>query len=118
MKHLRTASSAEFQTLVTTPLAQAALMTLRPGDRSDEHPSNEHPRCEQWLFVLSGTGSATTIGPRKTRRTARISAGSLVVIERRERHQIKNTGTTLLRTLNLYVPPAYDRRGNPRPSAG
>jgi hypothetical protein len=27
----------------------------------------------------------------------------------------RNTGRALLRTLNFYVPPAYDRRGEPLP---
>jgi hypothetical protein len=40
--------------------------------------------------------------------------GSLLLIERKENHQVSNTGRGLLRTLNFYVPPAYRRDGNPR----
>jgi hypothetical protein len=38
--------------------AQAAMMTLRPGQSSSDEPVNEHPRCEQWLFVIAGAGRA------------------------------------------------------------
>jgi oxalate decarboxylase/phosphoglucose isomerase-like protein (cupin superfamily) len=41
----------------------------------------------------------------------------LLLIERGDRHEIRNTGRGLLRTLNWYVPPAYDRRGNELPAA-
>jgi hypothetical protein len=33
---------------------------------------------------------------------------------RKEKHQIRNRGRGLLRTLNFYVPPAYRSDGNPR----
>jgi hypothetical protein len=36
------------------------------------------------------------------------------VIERRERHEVRNTGRTLLRTLNFYYPPAFARDGDPK----
>ena len=38
----------------------------------------------------------------------------LLLIERKEKHQIRNSGRGLLRTLDIYVPPAYRRDGNPR----
>jgi hypothetical protein len=40
-----------------------------------------------------------------------------MLIERGDRHQIKNTGRALLRTLNVYVPPAYDNSGDELPAA-
>jgi hypothetical protein len=39
----------------------------------------------------------------------------LLFIERGERHEIRNTGRKLLRTLDLYVPPAYRKNGDPLP---
>jgi oxalate decarboxylase/phosphoglucose isomerase-like protein (cupin superfamily) len=39
----------------------------------------------------------------------------LLLIERGERHEITNTGRGLLRTLNVYVPPAYTRAGTELP---
>jgi hypothetical protein len=40
---------------------------------------------------------------------------SLLFIERREKHEVRNTGRSLLRTLNFYVPPAYKTNGDPLP---
>lgn len=95
-----------FDVLLSSKSAQAAMMTLRPGKSSSDEPAEEHPRAEQWLFVVSGTGRATD-----GRRHVRLSTGSLLLIEKRERHQITNTGRSNLVTLNLYVPPAYDDEG-------
>jgi oxalate decarboxylase/phosphoglucose isomerase-like protein (cupin superfamily) len=50
--------------------------------------AHRHRGADQWLFVLSGQGEA---------------------------HQVRNTGRTLLRTLNFYVPPAYRQDGDPLP---
>jgi mannose-6-phosphate isomerase-like protein (cupin superfamily) len=54
------------------------------------------------LFVLSGRGRATVEGKR-----VNLGPGTLLLIERGERHEVRNTGRTNLRTLNFYTPPAY-----------
>ena len=87
--------------------AQAAEMVLAPGD-SEGGPDNRHRGADQWLFVVSGTGVATVEG-----RRVPLKAGTLLVIERRERHEVRNTGRTLLKTLNFYYPPAFDADGDP-----
>lgn len=69
-----------------------------------------HRGADQWLFVVSGSGEAVVNGRRH-----RLAAGSLVFIQRRDKHQVKNTGRGLLRTLNFYVPPAYKANGDPLP---
>ena len=89
--------------------SQAAEMVIAPGD-AEGGSDNRHRGADQWLFVLSGTGTAIVNGKRH-----RLRPGSLLFIERRERHQIKNTGRALLRTLNFYVPPAYKASGDPLP---
>jgi mannose-6-phosphate isomerase-like protein (cupin superfamily) len=89
--------------------SQAAEMVLAPGD-AEGGADNRHRGADQWLFVLSGTGEATVNGRRH-----RLSPGSLLFIARREKHQVKNTGRALLRTLNFYVPPAYKANGDPLP---
>lgn len=86
---------------------QAAQMVLAPGD-SEGGPDNRHRGAEQWLYVVSGSGIAQV----EDRRIP-LKAGRLLVIERGERHQIRNTGRTPLRTLNFYAPPAFDADGNP-----
>jgi len=118
MKHIRTSQKhAQFGKLLETPSVQAMLMELEPGGESDDEVSNEHPRCEQWAYVVSGTGTVT-VKPKGARQTTiKISPGSLLVIEKQEPRQIRNTGRATLRTINFYVPPAYDSDGEPLPSA-
>ena len=82
-------------------------MVLPPGD-SEGGPENRHRGSDQWLYVLSGLGQAIVGGRRYALR-----AGTLLLIERKDRHEIRNTGKELLRTLNVYVPPAYTKSGEP-----
>jgi mannose-6-phosphate isomerase-like protein (cupin superfamily) len=89
--------------------AQAAEMVLAPGD-AEGGADNRHRGADQWLYVLSGSGEAKVGGKRYP-----LAAGTLMLIERRERHEVRNTGRGLLRTLNVYVPPAYRRNGDPLP---
>jgi mannose-6-phosphate isomerase-like protein (cupin superfamily) len=89
--------------------SQAATMTLAPR-ASEGGPDNRHRGADQWLFVQSGTGVAIVNGTR-----VRLRRGSLLLIERGDLHEIRNTGRTPLKTLNIYVPPAYSRKGNELP---
>ena len=84
-------------------------MVTPPGG-SEGGPDNRHRGADQWLFVVSGSGVAI-VG----RSRHRLRPGSLVLIERGTTHEIRNTGRSPLRTLNLYVPPAYTRSGNELP---
>jgi mannose-6-phosphate isomerase-like protein (cupin superfamily) len=84
-------------------------MVLAPGD-SEGGSDNRHRGADQWLYVLSGRGEAMVGGRRHA-----LSAGHLLLIEKKQRHQIRNTGRAPLRTLNFYVPPAYRKDGNPLP---
>jgi mannose-6-phosphate isomerase-like protein (cupin superfamily) len=106
-----------FEPLVATRAAQAAVMDLQPGQSSDDDVSNEHPRCEQWLFVVAGTGRAVIAQRRGRRRSVRLQAGTLLVIERGDLHQIINTSRKVLRTINFYMPPAYRSDGSLRQQA-
>ncbi len=84
-------------------------MVLAPGE-AEGSADNRHRGADQWLFVLSGQGEARIDGRRHS-----LAPGTLIFIERREKHEVKNTGRGLLRTLNLYVPPAYRKNGDPLP---
>jgi mannose-6-phosphate isomerase-like protein (cupin superfamily) len=90
--------------------SQAAEMVLPPG-KSEGDSRNRHRGADQWLYVLSGTGRATV-----NRRKYELRAGSLLLIERGDEHEILNTGRGLLRTLNFYVPPAYRTDGDELPA--
>jgi mannose-6-phosphate isomerase-like protein (cupin superfamily) len=90
--------------------AQAAQMVIEPG-KAEGSATNRHHGADQWLFVVSGTGTATI-----NRRRYALRAHTLVLIERDDRHEIRNTGKELLKTLNLYVPPAYTANGDELPA--
>ena len=110
MRHIATGSVRSFFKILTASRsAQAAMMTLKPGQSTTEEPVNEHPRCEQWMFILSGTGRAI-VGKRRVA----LKANSLLVIDKGEAHQITNTGRSPMVTLNLYAPPAYTKSGDLR----
>lgn len=107
-KHLTFARG--FHVAIDAPRAQAAQMTIAPGGK-EGGPDNRHRGADQWLFVVAGRGEA-----RIGRRKLALEPGSLLLIERGEKHEIRNTGRRNLKTLNLYVPPAYTKAGNERPA--
>ena len=88
--------------------AQVAEMVLAPGDEEGGE-DNRHRNADQWLYVLSCTGFAKVDGKRVA-----LKPGLLLVIERGEHHEVKNTGRALLKTLNFYYPPAFTKGGNPK----
>ena len=102
--------------------AQCAEMVIAPGD-AEGGPDNRHHGADQWLYVVDGRGVAIVEVDGRRRRVA-LEPGRLVVIEKGERHEVRNTGDGLLRTLNFYYPPAFRRDREPkgpgrkRPSRG
>ena len=97
-----------FRVAIDDKRAQAAQMTIAPGGK-EGGPDNRHRGADQWLFVVSGRGEAHIGG-----KTLPLGPGALVLIERGEKHEIRNTGRGNLKTLNFYVPPAYTKAGNER----
>ena len=107
MKHYATTHARDaFAVLHATDTSQAAMMTMAPGEVTSA--GNEHAWAEQWLYVVSGSGRAEVGGA-----MVALAPGSLLLIEKGEPHQIRNTGGEPLVTLNLYAPPAYDKQGEP-----
>jgi mannose-6-phosphate isomerase-like protein (cupin superfamily) len=114
MKHFKTTKRDAFEVLHETGTSQAAMMTLAPGESSSEGSANEHAWAEQWLYVVSGEGvvrGGSSSGPKK--KHLALAPGSLLLIEKGEPHEIENTGSVPLVTLNIYAPPAYDDDGAP-----
>lgn len=95
-----------FRPAMTVRKVQAAEMVIAPGD-SEGDARNRHRGADQWLYVVSGTGVALVEGKRVP-----LKAGSLIVVEKGERHEVRNTGRTPLKTVNFYYPPAYDADGD------
>jgi mannose-6-phosphate isomerase-like protein (cupin superfamily) len=112
MKTFKTAKIRNpFKLVGASRSVQAAILTLKPGGASSGDLENEHATSEQWLFVLSGAGAALVrkMGGRK--RQVKLAEGDLLLIEKGEFHQIKNTGKRVFRSINFYAPPAYDAKG-------
>lgn len=109
MKHKRLRFGQGFRVTLGNRRSQAAEMVLPPGE-SEGDAGNRHRGSDQWLYVVAGSGAAVMKG----RRVA-LRPGTLLLIERGDRHEIKNTGRGALRTLNVYVPPAYSRAGDELP---
>jgi mannose-6-phosphate isomerase-like protein (cupin superfamily) len=109
MEHVNVgARDDEWTVLASTSRSQAAVMTIEPGGK-EGGPSNRHEGADQWLYVVAGRGSATVAG-----KIVRIGPGSLLLVEAGERHEIENDGPEPLKTVNVYAPPEYDRRGDDR----
>ncbi|MET0681318.1 MAG: cupin domain-containing protein [Burkholderiales bacterium] len=109
MKRKALRFGAGFRVAFGNRRAQAAEMVIAPGD-SEGGSDNRHRGADQWLFVVAGKGAAIVKGKRHA-----LAAGTLLLIGRGERHEVRNTGRGPLRTLNVYVPPAYTRGGDPLP---
>lgn len=109
MKRKRLRFGKGFRVAFGNRRAQAAEMVIPPGDAEGD-ADNRHRGADQWLYVESGTGFARVNGRRYP-----LAAGTLMLIEAGDRHEVRNTGRTPLRTLNLYVPPAYDAKGEELP---
>lgn len=100
-QHRELAFDTGFHVVAGNADSQAAVMVISPG-RSVGGPHNRHAASDQWLYVVSGEGAAVVEGAERPLR-----AGTLLLIERGEGHEIRNTGRSPLETLNFYVPPEY-----------
>ena len=106
MQHRHLQFGHGFRVMLGDEHSQAAEMTLAPGETEGGHLG-----ADQWLYVVSGTGLAVVNGEH-----AELREGTRVRIERGDRHEIRNTGETPLKTLNVYVPPAYTVEGEELPA--
>lgn len=110
MKHEQLKFAKGFRVSVGNKKAQGAVMILAPG-ATEGDAENRHQGADQWLMVMEGTGVAIINGHK-----LKLKSGTLVLIEAGDTHEIRNTGRSLLKTVNVYVPPAYDSEGEKLPS--
>jgi mannose-6-phosphate isomerase-like protein (cupin superfamily) len=107
-KHLRFGKG--FRIAIGNDRSQAAEMVIAPGD-AEGGARNRHRGADQWLFVVAGTGRA-----RVNRKRYALRPGALLLIDHGDAHEITATGREPLRTLNVYVPPAYASDGHELPA--
>lgn len=105
MKKTTVSYAAGFHVLTGDDHSQAASMVIAPGEKEGS-ADNRHSGADQWLYVESGVGEATVNG-----QIYELKGGTLVLIQRGDRHEIRNVGQSDLRTLNFYIPPAYTTDG-------
>ena len=86
-----------FRLSVGNARSQAAVMVLPAGGK-EGGPDNNHRGADQWLFVVEGTGTAIINGHKKS-----LKAGTMVLIEASDHHEIHNTGRSLLKTVSERV---------------
>jgi mannose-6-phosphate isomerase-like protein (cupin superfamily) len=109
MQHKHLQFGHGFHVMFGDKHSQAAQMTLHAGE-TEGGPDNCHKGADQWLYVESGRGAAVINGDR-----IELRAGTLLLIHRGEMHEIRNSGQEPLRTVSIYVPPAYTHDGNELP---
>jgi len=71
--------------------SQAAEMVI-PRGGAEGDPGNRHRGADQWIYIVSGQGTALVNGRRYA-----LGPGTLMLIEHGERHEIRNAGRALLR---------------------
>src|SRR5215218_1923333 len=105
MQHRHLQFGHGFRVVLGDEHSQAAQMTLAAGE-TEGGPDNRHRGADQWLYVVAGTVLAVVNGDH-----VELREGTLVLIQRGDEHEIRNTGSGPLKTLNVYVPPAYTDDG-------
>jgi mannose-6-phosphate isomerase-like protein (cupin superfamily) len=110
MKYAQLEFAKGFRVCLGNDKAQGAVMVLAPGD-CEGGPRNRHRGADQWLFVTEGTGTAIINEIMQP-----LNPGTLLLIEAGDTHEIRNTGKGALRTVNIYVPPAYTEDGEELPA--
>jgi mannose-6-phosphate isomerase-like protein (cupin superfamily) len=109
MKRTSVGYRTGFRVLTGDDHSQAATMVIAPG-QSEGSPDNFHRNTDQWLYVESGAGEAIVNGHQY-----QLKRGALLLIQRGDKHEIRNSGRRPLKTLNFYVPPAYSAGGEELP---
>ena len=100
MHHFKIDPKPGFYVVSKTKKSELATMVIAPGN-SEGGPDNKHV-ADQWLYVFSGSGEAIVESHKVS-----LATGVLLEIEAGERHEIKNTGKTDLKTMNFYSAPIY-----------
>lgn len=85
--------------LYTGKQLQLVLMSLQPGEDIGEEV---HPDRDQFFRVEQGNGEVWIDG-----HTTKIKSNFAILVPAGARHNVKNTGDTLLKLYTLYGPPEH-----------
>lgn len=85
--------------LFTGAKSQLVVMDIKPGEDIGEET---HPRVEQTLFLLSGSGKSVLEGVEKP-----FEAGDVVVVTPGTKHNFINTGSESMKVYTIYSPPNH-----------
>jgi hypothetical protein len=105
MKHKTLRFGEGFGVVLGNRRSQAAQMVLAPGNR-------RATRATATTAPTSGSSSSREAASPINGKRYPLRPGSLFLIERGDRHEIRNTGRARLTTLNFYVPPGYKPNGD------
>jgi mannose-6-phosphate isomerase-like protein (cupin superfamily) len=78
---------------------QLVVMALEPGEEIGEET---HADTDQFFRIEEGRGEVWIDG-----RKSKISSDAAIVVPAGARHNIKNTGTKLMKLYTLYAPPVH-----------
>ena len=111
MQHKHLQFGHGFRVVLGNARSQAAQMTL--GARRDRgRPGQPAPRCRPVAVRRVGEG----VRPRSRASPVELREGTLAADRGGDTHEIRNTGREPLRTLNVYIPPAYTDEGDELPA--
>jgi mannose-6-phosphate isomerase-like protein (cupin superfamily) len=105
MQHQHVRFGNGFRVALGDDRSQASQMTLGPGE-TEGGPDNRHRGADQWLFVVSGERVAVVEAER-----VELREGSLLVIQRGEAHETRNTGPGAAPDAQRLRPAGLHRRG-------
>ena len=82
----------------------AALVEVNPGAMRELH---WHPNADEWQYWISGTGRMTVFASASKAHTEDFAPGDVGYVERSNGHYIENTGTEVLRFLEIFKADTY-----------
>ncbi len=91
--------SSGFDTLGSTDNSQGATLVVQPQTKTGG-PDFRHPASDHWVYVIAGAGRAVVAG-----REAHLDAGTILLIEAGETHEIFCLGDEPLVMFTVFSPP-------------
>ena len=91
--------SSGFDTLASTDYSQGATLVVQPNTKTGG-PANRHSDSDQWIYVIAGAGRANIAG-----REAHLEAGTILLVEAGETHEIFCLDDEPLVMFTVFSPP-------------